>query len=292
MSLTLYRAERVPGQQTVDRNAAQAAIRAERVYSILVPFGTSSLNYALVTGLPAIGAQHPDHAALRAQQYEEVERNGRVWHVRVIYEPIPAPPAGEDTKEVVQRSFRSLEIQRELIFDAVTGALIVNTAGDPFDSALQVPAVQGQIVITQKENAAPTTVMPYTGSVNSASITIAGFVIGEKKGRIVIDCEENDPAERFAYTYTYTITLRENLVYSAAAPGYVDTGWREGIVSQGYRFLDTGELLTAMTKDEETGDLRPATVPVHLDENGERTTTPHVLLFDAHTPLAWSGLDL
>jgi hypothetical protein len=292
MSLTELRAERVPGEQSVERDIRREAVRAEMVYAVLVPFGTRSLNYAAITGLPAIGAAHPDFAALRASRYDDQEQNGRVWRVRVSYEPVPAPPGGSDTKRIISSGWNSIEVQRDLIFDALTGAPVLNTAGDAFEQTLQVPRVDLQFVLEQEEDTAPSTVMPFSGTLNSDNITFDGISVAAKHGRMLISCRDTDEASRFDYLYTYTITVRTNIVLKATAPGYEDIGWREGTVSQGYRVLDAAELKHVMVEDDDTGDLRPVNSPVLLDSAGAQTATPYVQLWDAHVTADWSTLKL
>lgn len=290
MSATLNKAELLPGRR-VTRNEYGIAIEAERVYQVLRPLGAAEFNYTEVTGLPAKLSAHPVHSHLLVTGYEEQEDSGIRWLVTVKYGAIEAKGTG-DLSRVVSRSGNTVEGARDLTHDAVTGALVLNSAGDAYDSTISVPTAAYEITIVRQEDTAPATVMPYRGTINSASVTIMDTTFAAYAARLTITFKETDGSSDFDYEYTYTITERKNLVLIGGV--LTDIGWRESMVDQGYRYLDGGVKKQAMVLDE-NGEKRPVNTPILLNGSGAKLAlggNPVVGLYQAHPTANWSSLNL
>jgi hypothetical protein len=232
-----------------------------------------------ISGLPAIGAAHPSNAKLLVTGYRLSEdSNGVRWVVEVIYardtqerpgENRPPPGSAE-----LSRGWTSQDIQVDLVTDAVSGATVLNSAGDPFESVPQVSRAVPVFRLERKESTAVATLLAMSGKVNSAAFTVDGVAVGVHCGRLVISQEKlYDDPDGYASKFTYELALMKRDVDIGGT--VVDIGWDVAFVDCGFFWYCAGVgNLRAMAQDEETSSPRPTSSPILLDGAGQRSSTP------------------
>ena len=248
---------------------------------------------ATFTGLPAIGSAHPTFDKLFAQGYKIHEGDGSEKNriiVDVEYAPIVKTFEGEGTGTsatyIEAMGWRSGSVQRDFTHDATTGAPVLNTAGDPFDSVPQVDRPSPTWYKTWKSKSRQSSYVTYANKVNSSTLSVGGHTFAARCVRCVSADEErifNDPC---GYVYRYSIELQvvSNKVKLNGADSASECGWQMPIVSAGMRQLVGGELKQVMLETDD-GSTVPASAPVLLNQNGayEPTLrTPYVVLFNAY----------
>ena len=268
------------------------ATEAERIYQVLRANNSAEFALSAITGLPAAGTAHPVYTSLRVVEHEPIEENARQWFVRVTYRVAEAIPGEPSTTPVtVRTSYRNSNGQRELSFDAATGAVILNSAGDAFDSVITVPTGDFEIQIVKKQNVSNlSTLIGFNGTVNSGASTVGGISVAAHKGRLTIDVSEIEDAN-YDYEVIYTVAIRSNIIPSGETTQ--DIGWREAFLQQGYRALfgSPAELKYVTVIDEQGEDV-PVNKPVLLNADGGITETPVFKIVNAHLTEDWRSLPL
>lgn len=279
----------------VDANGAQTL---SCKYEVLLesPLSNASL-VASFSGLPAIGSAHPSFGALFAQSYKVREGEGSQKNrieVVVEYAPIARTGEPEEVEEgsttlacfVEAMGWRSGSVQRDFTVDAVTGAPVLNTAGQPFDSVPQVDRPSPTWFKTFKTPDRYPTFVTYVNKVNSSTMTIAGQSFAAGTLRCVQADEERVFADASGYKYRYSIALQamSNLVKLQGANTTTQCGWHLPIVSTG-TMQKVGGSLKRITVQTDDGQEVPVGAPVLLDGNGAfspSNTTPYAVLFKAY----------
>jgi hypothetical protein len=308
MGTTLNLATLIPGRSfEIDDTGAMSG--CVRKYQVLRDFASplNAENIATVTGLPAIGSAHPNQAGLKASSYRLAEDgSGLRWVVDVVYTK-PAAEAAKDRDSAwtrvnrtgnaeISRGWTMQEIQVDLVADAITGAAVLNAAGDPFESVPQVPRSLPVFRLERKESTAISGQIAKSGKYNSAATTIDGVAVPKHAGRLTITVDKlyGDP-DGYTYKYTYEVALMEHIVNLAGT--LTDIGWDKALVQSGlfYKETGTGTKLRAMEIDEETAAARPRATPVLLDTNGYilipgPSTPPLILVIATMKEVSFSGM--
>ena len=238
-----------------------------------------------ITGLPPIGAAVSEdfpNLIVRTYAIEEGEANEkRVLTIDVNcslrdpqnWDVSQFPPRGQAIQEL---SFTSGSVSRDLVQDAITGKLVLNSAGQPFDSVPQidVPSPTFRKVIKVKS---AQTWAQYQGKVNAAAITVGGFSCAPH----VVRCVQADRVklwnDEFGFVEQWTIGLQlmSNWARIDNSETATQIGWDLAIVDQGTMALHAvfgeGEqyrLGPVMTISAETGKEVAVSQPVLLDGLG------------------------
>jgi len=252
------------------------------------PDGEMSLDDLPVSipGLPAIGAAvSGDFPNLIARTYSIEEEGANEKRVLTIdvnctlrdpqsnWDVSQFPPRGQAIQEL---SFTSGSVSRDLTHDAKTGKMVLNSAGQPFDSVPQIdvpsPTFRKVIKVRSAKNWAQ-----YQGKVNAGAITVGGFSCQPH----VVRCVQADRVklwnDEFGFVEQWTIGLQ--MISNWARIGDSETatqiGWDLAIVDQGTMALHEvfGEgqsyrLGPVMTISAETGKEVAVSQPVLLDGQG------------------------
>lgn len=263
------------------------------------PAGTVADIVTQFQGIPAIGTAidttlYPD-MIVRDYSIEEGDVNGK----RVLYIDVNCslrdlqdwnvsqfPPAGQAIQEI---SLTSGSVSRDLVADAITGKLVLNSAGQPFDSVPQVdrPSPTFRKVVKVREAKAWA---EYMNKVNASPMTISGIECASH----VVRCVQADKIklwnDEFGFVEQWTIGLQlmSNRVAIAGETSLTQIGWDIAVVDQGTMSLQEifGEgqptkLMPIMTISAETGKEVAVSQPVLLDGQG------HAMLEPGATPYAF-----
>ena len=238
-----------------------------------------------VDGLPQKQSSHSNtHPNLKCDGYfwEEGSDSGkRVLYCDVHYSVWQSevseanrPPRGQ---AVEQFGWRSGSVSRDLVRDAGTGAILLNTAGQPFDSVPQVdipaPTFTKVVKTTERQQWEA-----FQGKINSAQIIIGGVTCGIHCLRCVQMDEERLWNDDFGYKYKYTIGLQlmSNEAVIGAAEQAVDIGWDLAVVSCGTMEKKTpdSKATPVSSRSSTTGSEVFVSSPVLLDGEGKAMLEP------------------
>lgn len=256
------------------------------------PAGDGSDLLATVTGLPPVGEaideSHPN-LIVRGYSFEEGEANEkRVLTIDVNcslrdpqnWDVSQFPPKGQAIQEI---SFKTGSVSRDFVSDAITGKLVVNSAGQPFDSVPQVDRPAHVFTKVVKTTSAQTWAQ-YFGMVNQGTITVAGFTCDPH----VVRCVQADRTklwnDEFGFVEQWTIGLQlmSNWVALAGSSTLTQIGWDIAVVDSGMMELGSnGDLKQIMVQSAETGKELTVSQPVLLDGHG------HAMLASGSTPYAF-----
>lgn len=266
------------------------------------PNGTAADIVTQFQGVPAIGASidsllYPDMIA-REYSIEEGDINGK----RVLYIDVRCslrdlqdwnvsqfPPAGQAIQEI---SLTSGSVSRDLVADAITGKLVLNSAGQPFDSVPQIdhPSPTFRKVVKVKTAQSWGAFM---GKVNAANVTISGTQYGPHQVRCVQADRIKLWNDEFDFVEQWTIGLQvvSNIVPIEGGDAE-EIGWDVAVVDQGTMQKNDGssgqegDIVPIMTISAETGKEVAASQPVLLDGQGyamlEPGATPYAFRFSPY----------
>ena len=242
-----------------------------------------------ITGLPAIGgAVSEDFPNLIVRTYSIEEEGANEKRVLTIdvncslrdpqnWDVSQFPPRGQAIQEL---SFTSGSVSRDLTQDAITGKLVLNSAGQPFDSVPQVdvPSPTFRKVIKVKSAQAWA---QYQGKVNASQIQIAGTSWAAHQVRCVQADRIKLWNDEFGFVEQWTIGLQmmSNLAKIEGGSA-VEIGWDLAIVDQGTMQKNDGsgsqqgDIVPVMVTSAETGKEIAVSQPVLLDGQGYAMLEP------------------
>lgn len=257
------------------------------------PVGVASDLIEEVEGLPAVGEAldselFPD-VRVTGYEVEEADANEkRLLNIDVRcslrdpqnWDVSQFPPPGQAIQEI---SFKTGSVSRDFIADAISGKLVLNSAGQPFDSTLQVDRPAHTFTKVVKVKSAQSWA-EYYGMVNAAQITVGGFVCAPH----VVRCVQADRTKLwndeygFVEQWTIGLQLMSNWAALAGASTLTQIGWDVAIVDQGTMEKVTGsnDLRQITVVSAETGKSVAVSKPVLLDGAG------HAMLTAGATPYA------
>ena len=242
-----------------------------------------------ITGLPAIGeAVSEDFPNLIVRTYSIEEEGANEKRVLTIdvncslrdpqnWDVSQFPPRGQAIQEL---SFTSGSVSRDLTQDAITGKLVLNSAGQPFDSVPQidVPSPTFRKVVKVKSAQAWA---QFQGKVNAAQIQIAGTSWAAHQVRCVQADRVKLWNDEFGFVEQWTIGLQmmSNLAKIEGGSA-VEIGWDRAIVDQGTMQKNDGsgsqqgDIVPVMVTSAETGKEIAVSQPVLLDGQGYAMLSP------------------
>lgn len=288
---------------TEDANGSITSLT--RRYQIIrdgIPSGTAAeeVTSASVANLPQKRAAHSAaHPNLKVSGYsweEGTESRKRVLYCDVTYSiwstewnAANKSPRGQAVEAI---GWRSGTVSRDLVRDAGNGALLVNTAGMPFDSVPQVdvpaPTFTKVVKTSSRQGWAQ-----YLGKVNAGALTVGGISCGAHCLRCVQCDEERLWGDEFGFRYRYTIGLQlmSNKAVVEGGSNATEIGWDLAVVSCGTyaRPLQNADAAPVSSLDAETGATVYATSPVLLDEDGMVTDKPYAFRVQAYAAASFPG---
>ena len=245
-------------------------------------------------GVPAIGSAHPSYPGLYVQTYDVAEGEGKDKQTLIVtanYGPQTSETSGEGSSAVTvavdEWGWDDGTDEKELVADAITGKLVLNSAGDPFDSVPKVmtPAPVFTKVMRFKERQSGWS--DAHAKLNIGGITIGG--ISCPAGSLLCTVSEKRITGSGEWKYQYTVHLRKksNHVKIGGQNLVLDIGWDAAVADAGMRELDgdTGEKKLIRMIDKETGKMCTVTSAALLDGSGAKLADdaePYFILVHAY----------
>ena len=251
------------------------------------------------TSIPAMESEHPDRPGYYVSRYDVKQPAGAdkaTLDVTVIYS---AEGYDENESEVLTNvekwGWDDSTAERELVTD-VTGAPVLNSAGDPFDS---VPSVSTPAPVFMKAVRYKARQSGWFGkncTVNSAAVTIGGQSFPARTLLCTVSEERVIGDETWPYRYTVRLRYRSNKQTIEGATTVTECGWDAVVVDTGMREKNatTGKLELIRVISAETGQPAAITSPALLDgagnaqdPGGTRPIAPYNFRFKAYDETTW-----
>ena len=208
--------------------------------------------------LPIIGNTHPEDANAFCISLQVENTNPWAgWTVTANYSDertIDDTP----TDDAASISWGSEQFQKPAVFD-LSGNLIVNSAGDPFDPPAMMDDSRRVVTVEKNLAVVPTWILDYQDAVNSDAFTVDGVSIGIGKAKmqnVTVSPRQRRNGTTFR-TVTFTIHLQRD-------------GWLLDILDAGFREKVSG----GRRNIKNNGDGEAPTAPVPLDGNGQPIDDP------------------
>lgn len=275
-------------------------ISATETYSVRTGDKSEKVTLDNVSGLPTYETEQTEEGEALVPEYSIQETHPTRWEVEVTLrtETGSRPARPPSSTGEISRGWTTEEVEFDLTHDMKTGAPVLNSAGQPFDSVPTVPRVVPVIRVEKFERTSGVpAAMAKSGCVNSAAITVDGVTVPARCGRLRVSAEKQYRSSgegenvKEGYRVTYELAIMSNMVDQDGT--VTDIGWDVALVDMGFFYRDSeGELVRAMELDEETNEPRPTAEPVLLDGSGGRLVTgnPKIGIFHAHPEANLGGI--
>jgi hypothetical protein len=265
-----------------------------------------SVTVLAVAGVPAIGAAHPSYAtALVVDRRTQNLGNGFEWEIDVEYERDTSPNAPSKkartsatvaaeipTEEPWEfdQDFHEIEVTPSSLSKSTTpggtlsgtGDPSINTAGEAFADPV-TETIYAQVLILEKNietgDISPSIAATYHGSVNSASVAVAGVTIPARCGwmrRCVVRKRYYGDSNTAYWRARFEI-----VVY----PSDISSDIR--VSQRGYKQL----VATVLTEIYDPGGTPPR-APPFLDSAGAVSSTPYYIYYARTKRESWASLNL
>lgn len=271
-----------------------SATGATDTYTVYWPDTAAAFGLDDVTsGLPAEGDVHPSDADLVVSEFRIADHEpGVVWRrISVVYS------RGEDEEESGSGGSESIGTltaldypiytqSGDLVADQVSGAPVLNSAGDVFDSVPQVEALYTGVHWTRRLSswAKVSPQLALSGTVNSAAVTIYGVAFRKRTARLRITARNTRDGSSRPWELDVTVEPRHTFVDSSCAfrpdstmasydsvagRGY-DVGWDVPLLDCGYQYLDTSSppQKIRFTVTDDAGQTSAPQLPQLLTNDG------------------------
>lgn len=263
------------GTATMDSHGSAASVSDE--YVVLMPDTETRATTANTSGLPDIGDTHGTYTALTCSEIQFTSRGegSLVWDISVSYERKSAESKTTPTSDegnITALEWGTVSHQTDLVCDAVNGRAVLNTAGDPYQDAIQTESCDIQIHFARKERKANLDKLKLSGTINKAEVKILGWTFPKHTARVQVHLKDtlDTEARAMRYEYDYTITARTCNVkldgYEGGDP--TNVGWDVPMLEAGFQYLDgDGQKVKFLVGDGKGGLAEPA-MPQLLSSTG------------------------
>lgn len=260
------------------------ATNIQQKYQIVLsrPLAPGELITTFIGGtasVPAIGTEHPNRPGYYAAKYSISQPRGAGKNTLDL--TLTYSPEGPATDVILETNTDSLitdwgwddgTSSRDLVNSVdQNGTPVVNSAGDPFETAPQVetPAPSFTKVVKFKTRR---DYWDYMCKVNQAAMTIGGVSCPARTLLCTVSERLLIGDEVWPYQYTIRLRYRSNKVMVNGT--LTEIGWDVGVVDAGMREIDqnTGELKLIQVLSKETNQLATVTSPELLDGQGHAIT--------------------
>lgn len=296
----------------------------EDTYTVYLPTPSTRLDLSTVQGLPQTTppGKHPVFSNLSLVGYRVAEHEPGQLFREIICEyeadGDDESSGGDEPQEIgklVALDYPSYTATFDLATDQLTGAPVINAAGDVFDSVPQIETVWTGVHFTRRVKSHPAAALALSGSVNSASVTVYGLTFAPRTARVRVTSRFAFDGSRRPYELDVTIEPRHAYVDSSAAllptgveqaMGYAtvagrgyDIGWDVALLECGFQYLNiaagSGEKVRFTTVGDdgsETAPQLPQLLKSDGDSNQAGTYPPVYLIVRTAAGNSWDALNL
>ena len=265
---------------------------ATDVYTVYWPNTAGAFTLSDVTsGLPAEGDAHPADGDLVVSEFRIADHEpGVVWRrVSVVYSRGEEEEEGSGSSAASIGKLTALDYpvynqSGDLVADQVSGAPVVNSAGDVYDSVPNVETLFTGVHFTRRlaSWAKVSPQLALSGTVNSAAVTIYGVAFRKRTARLRITARNTFDGSSRPWELDVTVEPRHNYVDSSCAfrpdstmaayelvagRGY-DVGWDVPLLDCGYRYIDGNGNRVRFTVVDESGVESAPQLPQLLTNDG------------------------
>jgi hypothetical protein len=219
--------------------------------------------------LPVIGSRHPDDNRAYCISVSVSNTDPwKGWEVSCSYSDERSVDENNPALDEVKISWSAENYEEVVLFD-VAGEAILNTAGDPFSDAPVRDSSRLTASISLNVTSVPSWVLGYQNSVNSDSCSIGGLSISPQQAKMsgLTIGEKQYRNDTPFYSLSYQLSIRRE-------------GWRLQPLNAGFRqwkyLPQSGVTASArlLVDCVNSGDQKPVSEPVLLDEDGEQVQNP------------------
>lgn len=217
----------------------------------------------VVSGLPEEGDEHPANADLTVAEFKvadcspgEVFRRISVVYSRGDEESESGGSGSESLGKLTALDYPIYTQSGDLVADFESGAPVINSAGDVFDSVPTVETLYTGVHWTRRLSTWSKVAgqLALSGTVNSAAVTIYGVAFRKRTARLRITARNTFDGSSRPWELDVTVEPRHCFVESGAAflpdstmasydavPGQgYDVGWDVPLLECGFAFLGEG----------------------------------------------------
>ncbi len=287
-------------------------VSVPEIYTVVMPDAETRATASNVSGLPDVGDTHDVFTNLECTglAFDQVDPTSRVWKITATYERTSSSVSsqgGEDDARVTALEWGFVSHTRELVADANNGLLVLNSAGDCFDKAVEVDVPDLQIHFARLEKKFVPAKLKLTGTVNKEEVEILGWTFPPYTARVQVTCRDTlDADAKYRFEYSYTITARSCVVDAtntdvrnaddaAQQGGLYDLGYRIPILDAGFNQL-TADGKAKILIDDGNGGLSEPALPQMLDGSGHVPASagaiPVAFVFSPYKAERWTALKL
>lgn len=257
-------------------------------YLVYVVDPDERLDPADVIGLPEAGDEHPVDSDLTVSEIRVADhRPGElIREVQVVYTrgEEETEGSGSQTQSIGRLTALDYPVYTQtgdLVTDQISGAPVLNSAGDVFDSVPQFETLLTGVHFVRRVANFSDIPRDLSGTLNRATVSIYGVTFSPRTARCRISARNTLDGSKRPYEMDVTIEPRRNLVDSGAqylpdnvitTMGYTafDIGWDIAILECGFQYLDTGtgEKLRFTVQGDDGSESAPQ-LPQLLTATGE-----------------------
>jgi len=305
-------AARYSERGTMEIDEKGTPLSVPEIYTVVLADAKTRATASNVTGLPKAGDAHATFKNLECTglSFDQIAPTSRVWKITANYGRVSSSVStegGETEARITALEWGFVSHSRELVADAANGLLVLNSAGDCFDKAVEVDVPDIQIHFVRLEKKFVKGKLELTGTVNSEEVEILGWKFPAYTARIQVTCRDTlDADARYRYEYDYTVTARSCIIDASnadvrnaadvpAAGGNYDLGYRIPILDAGFNQL-TADGKAKILIDDGNGGLSEPALPQLLDGSGHVPASagavPVIFVFSPYKAAKWDALKL
>lgn len=258
------------------------------VYQVVVSDPSKEISPDSVIALPKKDSKHTTWKTLYVESYSwsHAAPRARLWTCEVVYKRRQTTEAsGEDGRtRVLMQEWGHEGGQGEIVSDAGSGAPVVNSAGDPFDSLPTRDETYPCVRYGYAEKTFRPERLWLNNCINNAELTVLGITFPPHTCRLKVSCKRNLQSEDWPYEWTYIFVGRESWVKrSQCVPlgggdisvDYeedglkMNIGWDVALLQCGFQHFDeNGDKVKFLVQDANGNPTEPS-LPQLLDVDGK-----------------------
>ncbi len=220
-----------------------------------------------------VGEEHPNNVWFSLQNISAEAMSGQEWIVSLTYTTRQTDANGSDVDFKTDVQFSKWTYQRVVTKDKETGADVVNSAGEPFDSPIVEEIACPVVSVTRRRTSPNMEIIQQIGSINSSAFNLVGISIPKYCAQFSdyrIERGQDQDGNAF-----YTQTFEFKLNFNKSEDTGETIGFKAEVANTGFRVnKGSGKYANILYQGE------PITSPAFLTTDGTSgTNTPNYIQF-------------